>query len=36
MDNVKADTNVPSESTYRVADVLIKAHKNFEYLPNFE
>jgi dipeptidyl aminopeptidase/acylaminoacyl peptidase len=28
----EADTNVPPESTYRVADVLIKAGKNFDFL----
>lgn len=28
----EADTNVPPESTYRVADALIKAQKNFEFL----
>ncbi|WP_069657959.1 S9 family peptidase [Arcticibacter eurypsychrophilus] len=28
----EADTNVPPESTYRVADALIKANKNFELL----
>jgi dipeptidyl aminopeptidase/acylaminoacyl peptidase len=28
----EADTNVPPESTYRVADALIKAGKNFEFL----
>ncbi len=27
------DTNVPPESTYRVADALIKAGKQFEFLP---
>lgn len=29
----EADNNVPPESTYRVADALIKAHKVFEFLP---
>lgn len=29
----EADTNVPPESTYRVADALIKAGKTFEFLP---
>ncbi|HVI45338.1 MAG TPA: prolyl oligopeptidase family serine peptidase [Chitinophaga sp.] len=29
----EADTNVPPESTYRVADALIKAGKDFEFLP---
>jgi dipeptidyl aminopeptidase/acylaminoacyl peptidase len=28
----EADTNVPPESTYRVADALIKAQKSFEFL----
>ena len=28
----EADTNVPPESSYRVADALIKAGKNFEFL----
>jgi dipeptidyl aminopeptidase/acylaminoacyl peptidase len=28
----EADTNVPPESTYRVADALIKAHKDFDFL----
>ncbi len=28
----EADTNVPPESTYRVADALIKAGKNFDFL----
>jgi dipeptidyl aminopeptidase/acylaminoacyl peptidase len=28
----EADTNVPPESTYRVADALIKARKSFEFL----
>ncbi|NCI46789.1 S9 family peptidase [Sediminibacterium soli] len=28
----EADTNVPPESTYRVADALIKAKKSFEFL----
>lgn len=28
----EADTNVPPESTYRVADALIKAEKSFEFL----
>ena len=28
----EADTNVPPESTYRVADALIKAKKNFDFL----
>jgi dipeptidyl aminopeptidase/acylaminoacyl peptidase len=28
----EADTNVPPESTYRVADALIKAQKNFDFL----
>ena len=28
----EADTNVPPESTYRVADALIRAGKNFEFL----
>lgn len=28
----EADTNVPPESTYRVADALIKANKSFEFL----
>ena len=28
----EADNNVPPESTYRVADVLIKAHKTFDFL----
>jgi dienelactone hydrolase len=27
------DTNVPPESTYRVADALIKANKSFDFLP---
>ena len=29
----EADNNVPPESTYRVADALIKAGKTFEFLP---
>jgi len=29
----EADTNVPPESTYRVADALIKAGKTFDFLP---
>ncbi|MDR0792262.1 MAG: S9 family peptidase [Chitinophagaceae bacterium] len=29
----EADTNVPPESTYRVADALIKAGKAFDFLP---
>jgi dienelactone hydrolase len=29
----EADNNVPPESTYRVADALIKAGKNFDFLP---
>jgi len=29
----EADNNVPPESTYRVADALIKAKKTFEFLP---
>jgi dipeptidyl aminopeptidase/acylaminoacyl peptidase len=29
----EADNNVPPESTYRVADALIKAGKSFEFLP---
>lgn len=29
----EADTNVPPESTYRVADALIKCNKDFEFLP---
>lgn len=29
----EADTNVPPESTYRVADALIKAGKSFDFLP---
>lgn len=29
----EADTNVPPESTYRVADALIRAKKNFDFLP---
>lgn len=29
----EADNNVPPESTYRVADALIKANKTFEFLP---
>jgi len=29
----EADNNVPPESTYRVADALIKARKTFEFLP---
>ncbi|RXK85304.1 S9 family peptidase [Filimonas effusa] len=29
----EADTNVPPESTYRVADALIKANKTFDFLP---
>ncbi|SIN67824.1 S9 family peptidase [Chitinophaga niabensis] len=29
----EADTNVPPESTYRVADALIKCNKGFEFLP---
>lgn len=29
----EADTNVPPESTYRVADALIKCNKEFEFLP---
>ncbi|WP_090658786.1 S9 family peptidase [Parafilimonas terrae] len=29
----EADSNVPPESTYRVADALIKANKTFEFLP---
>ncbi|RYG14852.1 MAG: hypothetical protein EOO07_16535, partial [Chitinophagaceae bacterium] len=28
----EADTNVPPESTYRMADALIKANKDFEIL----
>ncbi|HEY5405817.1 MAG TPA: prolyl oligopeptidase family serine peptidase [Ginsengibacter sp.] len=28
----EADNNVPPESTYRVADALIKAHKTFDFL----
>ncbi len=28
----EADTNVPPESTYRVADALIKAKKTFDFL----
>ena len=28
----EADTNVPPESTYRMADALIKADKSFEFL----
>ncbi len=29
----EADNNVPPESTYRVADALIKANKTFDFLP---
>ena len=29
----EADENVPPESTYRVADALIKSGKTFEFLP---